>query len=135
MPKKSKIYLEVDPYKIIEYNFHKERSQVSESIFSLGNEYSGIRGFFDEGYSGKSLKGSYFNGIYEYALEDTPNAYKGIIKRTHFTINSVNWVKCSLKVDDEILDLNNSEFNSFVRELDMLSGLHYVQSGKILSLH
>lgn len=124
MPKKSKIYLEVDPYKIIEYNFHKERSQVSESIFSLGNEYSGIRGFFDEGYSGKSLKGSYFNGIYEYALEDTPNAYKGIIKRTHFTINSVNWVKCSLKVDDEILDLNNSEFNSFVRELDMLSGLY-----------
>ena len=124
MPKVSKMYLEVDPFKIIEKGFNKERAQVSESIFSLGNEYSGIRGFFDEGYSGKSLKGSYFNGIYEYALEDTPNAYKGIIKRTHFTINSVNWVKCSLKVDDEILDLNNSEFNSFVRELDMLSGLY-----------
>ena len=99
MPKVSKMYLEVDPFKIIEKGFNKERAQVSESIFSLGNEYSGIRGFFDEGYSGDSLKGSYFNGIYEYALSDTPNAYKGIIKRTHFTINSVNWVKCKIKVE------------------------------------
>ena len=124
MPKVSKMYLEVDPFKIIEKGFNKERAQVSESIFSLGNEYSGIRGFFDEGYSGDSLKGSYFNGIYEYALSDTPNAYKGIIKRTHFTINSVNWVKCKIKVDDEVLDLNKSSFSNFYRELDMKSGLY-----------
>ena len=124
MPKVSKMYLEVDPFKIIEKGFHKERSQVSESIFSLGNEYSGIRGFFDEGYSGESLKGSYFNGIYEYALEDTPNAYKGIIKRTHFTINSVNWVKCKIRVDDELLDLNKVDYEDFYRELNMKSGLY-----------
>ena len=124
MPKVSKMYLEVDPFKIIEKGFNKERAQVSESIFSLGNEYSGIRGFFDEGYSGDSLKGSYFNGIYEYALSDTPNAYKGIIKRTHFTINSVNWVKCKIKVYDEVLDLNKSNFSNFYRELDMKSGLY-----------
>ena len=124
MPKVSKMYLEVNPFKIIEKGFHKERSQVSESIFSLGNEYSGIRGFFDEGYSGESLKGSYFNGIYEYALEDTPNAYKGIIKRTHFTINSVNWVKCKIRVDDELLDLNKVDYEDFYRELDMKSGLY-----------
>ena len=68
MPKISKMYLEINPFKIIEKGFHKDRSQVSESIFSLGNEYSGIRGFFDEDYNGESLKGSYFNGIYEYAL-------------------------------------------------------------------
>ena len=124
MPKVSKMYLEVDPFKIIEKGFNKERAQVSESIFSLGNEYSGIRGFFDEGYSGESLKGSYFNGIFEYALSDTPNAYKGIIKRTHFTINSVNWVKCKIKVDDEVLDLYESNFSNFYRELDMKSGLY-----------
>ena len=27
------------------------------------------------------------------------SAYKGIIKRTHFTINSVNWVKTKIKVN------------------------------------
>ncbi|MBQ9730961.1 MAG: family 65 glycosyl hydrolase [Bacilli bacterium] len=124
MPKISNFYLEVDPFKIIEKGFHKDRAQVSESIFSLGNEYSGIRGFFDEGYSGERLQGSYFNGIYEYALEDTPNAYKGIVKRTHFTINSVNWVKCKISIDDEVLDLNVSDFSDFYRELDMKNGLY-----------
>ena len=124
MPKVSKQYLEVHPFSIIEKGFHKERDQVSESLFSLGNEYSGIRGFFEEGYSGKKLIGSYFNGIYEYALEDTPNAYKGIIKRTHFMINSVNWLMVSISVKDEKLDLNNAEIKDFYRELDMKTGLY-----------
>ena len=35
MPKISKMYLEIDPFKIVEKGFHKDRSQVSESIFSL----------------------------------------------------------------------------------------------------
>lgn len=124
MPKVSNLYLDIDPFKIIETGFHKERAQVSESIFSLGNEYSGIRGFFDEGYSGKRLQGSYFNGIYEYALSDVANAYKGIVKRTHFTINSVNYVKTKLVVGEEQLDLNVSKFDNFKRVLDMKSGLY-----------
>ena len=122
MAKKSNLYLDINPYKIIETGFHKNRAKVSESIFSLGNEYCGIRGFFEEGYSGESLVGSYFNGIYEYALEDTINAYKGIVKRTHFTINSTNYFKCQLVVDGERLDLNKSNFSAFKRELDLLSG-------------
>ena len=124
MPKISKQYLEINPFSIIERGFHKERDQVSESIFSLANEYMGIRGFFEEGYSGKKLIGSYFNGIYEYALTDTPNAYKGIIKRTHFMINSVNYLKCSIQVDNEKLDLNVAKIKDFYRELDMHTGLY-----------
>ena len=46
MPKVSNLYLDIDPFKIIETTFHKDRAQVSESIFSLANEYSGIRGFY-----------------------------------------------------------------------------------------
>jgi maltose phosphorylase len=50
-------YLLVNPWKIIEEGFHPDRSLVSESLFSLANEHQGVRGFFDEGYSGKSLIG------------------------------------------------------------------------------
>ncbi|MDE7094864.1 MAG: hypothetical protein K2O23_00090, partial [Anaeroplasmataceae bacterium] len=123
MAKQSNEYLDIAPFKIIETGFHKERAMVSESIFSLGNEYAGIRGFFEEGYGGKSLKGSYFNGIYEYALKETENAYRGIVKRTHFTINSVNWIKCRIEVAGEVLDLDSAKIDTFVRELDMKSGL------------
>ena len=123
MAKVSQKYLEVNPFKIIEKGFHKDRNQVSESIFSLANEYMGVRGFFDEGSTLPSLIGTYFNGIIEYSLKDTPSAYKGIVKRSHFTINSVNFLKCKISIDGDILDLGTSDIDDFYRELDMRSGL------------
>ena len=118
---KTRIY-EVDPNKIIELGFHKESNEVSESIFSLGNEYMGVRGFLDEGSSLSSLIGTYYNGIYEYAREDTPSAYKGIVKRTHFTINSTNFFKIFLSVDGIKLDLAEAKIKDFKRVLDLRSG-------------
>ena len=55
MAKIKKQYLKIHPYKLIEEGFHKDRAMVSESLFSLANEYSGIRAFFDEDYSGDQL--------------------------------------------------------------------------------
>ena len=65
MAKIKQRYLAVHPDKIIEEGFHPERNEVSESIFSLSNEYMGVRGSFEEGISLPSLVGTYFNGIYE----------------------------------------------------------------------
>ena len=56
-------YLIVDPFQIIEEGFHKQKNQVSESIFSLCNEYVGVRGTFEEGSSLPSLIGTYLPGI------------------------------------------------------------------------
>ena len=56
-------YLDVLPYSIRETGFHEERKQVSESLFSISNEYRGIRGRMDEGGSfDHTLRGVYFNG-------------------------------------------------------------------------
>ena len=97
MGKEATKYLKEDSFKIIEEGLHLDRLKVSESIFSLANEYTGIRGSFDEGSDSlDSLRGSYFNGIYEYAKKDTPSAYLGIVKRTHFMINSVDWTKVKI---------------------------------------
>ena len=65
MPKIATRYLEADPWAIVERGFHADRQEVSESIFSLGNEYMGVRGYFEEGYSGPSMLGSYLNGVFE----------------------------------------------------------------------
>ena len=59
-------YLEIEPFRLVEKGFHPDRNQVSESLFSLGNEYSGVRGFLEEGVSLPSLVGTYYNGIIEY---------------------------------------------------------------------
>jgi maltose phosphorylase len=114
-------YLLVHPWKIIEAGFHADRSRVSESLFSLANEHQGVRGFFDEGYSGESLAGVYLNGIYEERFTEAM-AYKGISNRLCFMVNTVNWLYTRLELDGETLDLAKSRFLDFRRELDFRSG-------------
>jgi maltose phosphorylase len=121
MGKAADQYLEIHPWKIIENGFHPNRSEVSESLFSLANEYQGVRGFFEEGYSGESLPGIYLNGVYEARFTEG-TAYKGISNRLAFMVNTVNWLHTRIKIDDELLDLSTCQFKSFRREVDLHSG-------------
>lgn len=124
MQKIAQKYFKVDPWKIIEKGYDKSKNEVAESIFSIGNEYMGIRGFFEEEISiNNRLIGSYFNGIHEYSDEDQGANYKGIIKRTHFMINSVNWLYTKIVCNGQTLDLAHSKFTNFERILDLKSGL------------
>lgn len=122
MAKIADLYYDIDPWNIIEKGFNPAYSLVSESIFSLGNEFMGVRGYFDEGYSGESLIGNYFNGVYEtQSLEGS--AYKGIINKTEFMVNAVDWSYLRIQVDGEVVDLNRSQFKDFKRGLDLRTGV------------
>lgn len=116
-------YMVVDPWKIIESGFHPEKSRVSESIFALANEYSGVRGSFEEGFSGSTLPGCYVNGIIEEHILREPSAYRGVSNRIRFMVNTVNWVHARIVVDGEMLDLGVSRYAVFTRELDLANGL------------
>lgn len=115
-------YYKIDPWKVIEEGFDSNRNMVSESIFSLGNEYMGVRGYFEEGSSCEGLLGSYFNGVYEYSDDINRTSYKGIIDHTHFMVNSVDWLFTRISLDGEELDLNTASFDSFLRVLDLREG-------------
>ncbi len=121
MRKKPDMYLEQDSWKIIENQFHKDRSRVSESLFSLSNEYMGIRGYFEEGYSGDTLPGLYLNGVYEEYFTENPG-YKGISNRLCFMVNTVDWLYIRINIDGEQLDLAKVIFSDFKRELDFKTG-------------
>lgn len=115
-------YFEVHPWKIVEQGFNPAYSEVAESVFSLGNEYTGIRGYFEEGYSGKSLQGCYMNGLYE--SRDVPrSAYKGMLEITDFMVNTVDWVYSRITCNGVALDLAKCEISDFVREIDFRTGL------------
>lgn len=122
MAKVADQYFCIEPFSVTERGFDPSHNQVAESIFSLGNEYMGVRGFAEEGVSCDTLNGSYFNGIYEYALEDTPIHYKGIVQRTHFMINSVDWLKTEIEADGEKLDTARCGISAYERSLDMKTG-------------
>lgn len=121
MGKKADIYFSVDPWKIIESGFDPEYSRVSESVFSLGNETMGVRGFFDEGGSCDSLRGAYTNGVYD--IEPLSRSYRGIIDKTHFMIPSAEWLMTKITLDGETLDLGKVNFKDFNRVLDMRRGV------------
>ncbi|MDR0707181.1 MAG: family 65 glycosyl hydrolase [Treponema sp.] len=122
MAKYADTYLLCDPWRIIEEGWHRDRNVVSESIFSLGNEYMGVRGYAEEGCTAETLRGSYFNGVYE--EEDTAGAaYKGIVTKTHFMVNAVDWLAVRIAADGEILDMAVSHIENFRRILDMKRGL------------
>ncbi|MWV45565.1 family 65 glycosyl hydrolase [Paenibacillus sp. HJL G12] len=113
-------YLQVDPWSVVEEGFDPERNRVSESIFALGNEYMGVRGYPEEGYSGDTLLGSYFNGLYEEM--PVQGHYRGTIRSLRFMVNAVDWLYTRITVDGEQLDLAQSRFSGFRRVLDFRKG-------------
>ncbi|MDF2905887.1 MAG: Kojibiose phosphorylase [Herbinix sp.] len=115
-------YYVTDPWNIIEEGFDPAYSQVSESIFSLGNEYMGIRGYFEEGYQGESLIGSYFNGIYE-SVKTEGSAYKGIIDKTEFMVNSMDWLYMRIQIGEELLRFEEAGIENFKRSLNLRTGI------------
>ena len=120
MAKQADIYFQVDPWRIIEEGFDPDYARMSESVFSLANESMGVRGCFDEGTSGDSLRGIYVNGVYD--LDQLNRSYRGIIDHTHFMIPAVDWLRTSVTLDGEKLDLGQGSFRDFERILDIRAG-------------
>ena len=139
MTKSADVYLLCDPWQIIEEGWSKERNLVSESVFSLGNEYMGVRGYAEEGAGdADSLRGTYFNGIYEEV--DLEKSYKGIVTKTHFMVNSVDWLFAEIRCGGEVLDTASCDIRKFRRVLDMREGTlrrsfeWHTQKGPVINL-
>ncbi len=55
---------EINPWHIVTHELSSENKRLQESMTSLGNGNMGMRGFFEEGYSGDSLSGIYLGGVW-----------------------------------------------------------------------
>ena len=117
--KRPEKYYRGDPWAIVEEGFCSEKQRLSESIFSVANEYMGVRGYFEEGYSGDHLLGSYFNHLYDYLEISHDQFFKGMIHKSGAMINAVDWLYTRIVIDGEQLDLAEVKFRDFKRTLDM----------------
>ena len=116
-------YFKLDPWAIIEEGFDAPHGKMAEAIFSLGNEYQGLRGYFDEGYSGEKHAGVYFNGFYEASEVGHPAIYNGFVKTNNAMTNTVDWLYTRIELDGETLDLAKSKFSDFRRVLNLKTGV------------
>ncbi|MGE5582394.1 MAG: glycoside hydrolase family 65 protein [Bacillota bacterium] len=117
--KTSEKYFKVDPWLVVEEGFDPARQRLAESIFSLANEFMCVRGYFEEGYSGDHLLGSYFSQLYDMMDIKYPQVFKGFITEGATMINAVDWLYTRINVDGEELDLARVKFADFRRTLNL----------------
>lgn len=114
---------EVNPWKVVTHNFSAEDKRLQESITSIGNDYMGMRGNFEEGYSGDSLQGTYLAGVW-YPDKTRVGWWKnGYPKYFGKSLNAPNFIKIGITINGEQLDLAKNKFSEFYFGLDMHQGL------------
>lgn len=114
-----------DSWKIREINYDISKNLQAETIFSLGNGYMGMRGSFEEGYSGdknNSVNATYINGFYdEYKITYPEDGYG--FARTGQAMLNVPDAKIIIPVINGcVFDMHSGNILSYERILDMRGG-------------
>ena len=122
MEKVQRIF-EIDPWKIRTTQLDKENRRLQESLTSMGNGYMGMRGNFEESYSGDHHQGTYLAGIW-YPDKTRVGWWKnGYPEYFGKVINAMDFIQMKLFVNDHEIDLATTAFEDFDLELDMENGL------------
>ncbi|WP_270573420.1 glycoside hydrolase family 65 protein [Bacillus glycinifermentans] len=114
---------EIDEWKIKTNIFQKEHKRLQESLTSLANGYMGIRGNFEESYSGDSHQGTYIAGVWfpdKTRVGWWKNGYPEYFGKV---INAMNFIGIDVYIDGEKIDLYQHPIESFALELDMKEGI------------
>lgn len=116
---------EVDPWKIKSSSLELEDKRLQESLTSIGNGYMGMRGNFEEGYSGNSHIGTYLAGIW-YPDKTRVGWWKnGYPEYFGKVINAANFIPVEIEINAQKVDLAKETIKNYSIELDMKKGILY----------
>ncbi|MCC0733525.1 MULTISPECIES: glycoside hydrolase family 65 protein [unclassified Clostridioides] len=113
----------INEWKIIQDKIEIKENRLAESIMSIGNGYMGMRGNYEERYSGDSHRGSYIAGVWfpdKTRVGWWKNGYPEYFGKIP---NSVNYIGIRIFIDGIELDLAKCNIENFYRELDMKNGI------------
>ena len=113
----------VHPWKVIQTAFDPKDQRFAESLMSLGNGAMGLRGNFEEHYSGDSLQGTYIGGVWFPDKTRVGWWKNGYPKYFGKVINAMNLTGLDVSVNGERLDIARQEIIHFYRELDLYTGI------------
>lgn len=112
----------VDPWKVISTDVN-EKKRVQESLTSIGNGYMGLRGTFEEGFSGDTHIGTYLAGVWypdKTRVGWWKNGYPDYFGKV---INATNFIPVTISVNGQQVDLAVDEVKDYYLELDMKEGI------------
>lgn len=113
----------LDPWKLVETELHKDDMRLSESMTSIGNGHMGMRGNFEERYSGDCHRGTYLAGVWFPDKTRVGWWKNGYPKYFGKVINAMNIISLRVRIDREDIDLYSDCVASFSRILDMKRGV------------
>lgn len=110
---------DIDSWEVVTHKLDKENKRLQESMTSIGNGYMGMRGFFEENYSGDTLQGIYIGGVWFPDKTRVGWWKNGYPKYFGKVINAVNFIKTNLLINNEPIDLAIDSISGFKLRLDM----------------
>ncbi|MGX7043263.1 glycoside hydrolase family 65 protein [Leuconostoc holzapfelii] len=114
---------EINPWTVTTHDLNPQDKRLQESMTSLGNEYMGMRGMFEEVYSGDTHQGIYIGGVWfpdKTRVGWWKNGYPHYFGKA---INALNFVKADFYIDDQQVDLAKNDVQDFELSLDMQKGV------------
>src|SRR5690554_2796198 len=107
-------------WKVVETDYNWQNNKNNESIFTIGNGYLGVRGFYEEGFYGDKIHSdttTLINGIYEYFPYHHIWERPGFPSRYHSIINQANPFDVKIYIDNELVILGEN-VTDYARTLD-----------------
>lgn len=114
---------EIDPWKIKTRTLDKNNRRLQESLTSIGNGYMGMRGNFEETYSGDHHQGTYLAGIWypdKTRVGWWKNGYPDYFGKV---INAIDFIQMRLFINETEVDLNVQPVEDFYLELNLENGV------------
>ncbi|RLK47486.1 glycoside hydrolase family 65 protein [Microbacterium telephonicum] len=112
----------VDPWRLVENHTSLEDTGVTETLFSLGNGYLGLRGNHPEGRQAHE-HGTFVNGFHEvFPIRHAEQAF-GFAETGQTIINAPDAKVMRVYVDDEPLALDVDDVREYERALDFRTGV------------
>lgn len=114
---------EIDPWKIKTRTLDKANRRLQESLTSIGNGYMGMRGNFEERYSGDHHQGTYLAGIWypdKTRVGWWKNGYPDYFGKV---INAIDFIQMRLFINETEVDLDVQPVEDFYLELDLKNGV------------
>ncbi len=114
---------DIAPWRLTTHHLDRANMRLAESLTAIGNGYMGMRGNFEEGYSGDSLSGTYLAGVWfpdKTRVGWWKNGYPEYFGKA---INAPRFADLRVTINDHAIDLAKVPHRDFTLDLDLHQGL------------
>ena len=118
----AKRLFDIDAWLVPTHQLDKQNKRLQESLTAIGNGYMGMRGNFEEGYSGDTLLGTYLAGVWfpdKTRVGWWKNGYPDYFGKA---INAPSFINLGITINGVALDLAKNNFRDFNLQLDLHQG-------------